>query len=114
MCGGRAPDNSAQIAAQQQSLKLQEEQMAMQKQQMAAQQAQYQEQLAISRAAPPPAPNPAAQAARGSLEMPTAGTQAAGTQPAMEATTQTMRAGVGRRKLRTDLAPTGLTIPGVA
>lgn len=121
--GGGAPDNSAQIRAQEESLKLQREQMAMQKQQMDLQQTQYQEQLAISKAAPPPAPNPVAQAAmstlergpaqvvRSALEMPTA-TGATGTEPAMAATVQQARAGVGRRRLRTDLMPTGLNIPG--
>jgi hypothetical protein len=122
--GGGAPDNSAQIRAQDESLKLQREQMAMQKQQMDAQQAQYQEQLAVSRAAPPPAPNPVAQAAmstlergsqpmvRSALEMPAA-TGAAGTDAAMATTVQQARAGVGRRRLRTDLASRGLNIPGV-
>ena len=109
--GGGAPDNSAQIRAQEESLKLQREQMAMQKQQMDLQQTQYQEQLAISKAAPPPAPNPVAQAAMSTLEMPTA-TGATGTEPAMAATVQQARAGVGRRRLRTDLMPTGLNIPG--
>jgi len=104
MCGGGgAPDNSAQIAAQDQSLKLQQEQMAMQREAAAAQKAQYQEQLAISRAAPPPAPNPGAMAAMPALET-------------MDQTTkQTIRAGMGRRKLRTDLPQmSALAIPGAA
>jgi hypothetical protein len=116
MCGGggRAPDNSAQIAAQEQSLRLQQEQMAMQQEQMAAQKAQYQEQLAISKAAPPPAPNRGAMAAIGALEMPTAQAGAAPTDTAAVATAQAARAGMGRRKFRTDLAPvTTLGIPGV-
>lgn len=101
MCGGgKAPDNSAQIAAQEQSLKLQREQMAMQQEQMAAQKAQYQEQLAISKAPPPPAPNPGAMAAAPALEI------------TNQATTQSMRAGTGRKKLRTDLVPvSALNIP---
>jgi len=103
MCGGgKAPDNSAQIAAQQQSLKLQEEQMAMQKQQMAAQQAQYQEQLAISRAAPPPPPNAVAMAAAPALETASAANPLA------------IRQGLGRRKLRTDLAAQGVNVPGMS
>jgi hypothetical protein len=104
MCGGgKAPDNSAQIAAQEQSLALQREQMAMQQEQMAAQRSQYQEQLAISKAPPPPAPNPGAMAAASAVET------------MDQATAQSMRAGTGRRKLRTDLpqVPT-LAIPGVA
>lgn len=106
---------AAANAAQEQSLALQREQMELQRQQIAAQQAQYQEQLAVSRAAPPPAPNPSAMAARGSLEMPTAQGAVAPTDTAAAATEQTMRAGVGRRKLRTDLAPVAtLAIPGVA
>jgi len=104
MCGGggKAPDNSAQIAAQEQSLALQREQMAMQQEQMAAQRAQYQEQLAISKAPPPPAPNPGAMAAASAVET------------MDQATAQSMRAGTGRRKLRTDLPQVStLAIPGV-
>jgi hypothetical protein len=103
MCGGgKAPDNSAQIAAQEQSLKLQREQMAMQQEQMAAQKVQYQEQLAISKAPPPPAPNAGAMAAAPALET------------MDQATAQSMRAGIGRKKLRTDLMPVAtLGIPGV-
>jgi hypothetical protein len=58
MCGGgggQAPDNSAQIRMQEQQMALQREQMAMQQEQANAQKAQYQEQLAISKAPPPPA-----------------------------------------------------------
>jgi hypothetical protein len=104
MCGGgKAPDNSAQIAAQEQSLALQREQMAMQQEQMAAQRAQYQEQLAISKAPPPPAPNPGAMAAASAVET------------MDQATAQSMRAGTGRRKLRTDLPQMStLAIPGVS
>ena len=103
MCGGgKAPDNSAQIAAQEQSLKLQQEQMAMQQEQMAAQKAQYQEQLAISKAPPPPAPNAGVKAAASAIET------------MDQATAQSMRAGTGRKKLRTDLMPVAtLGIPGV-
>jgi hypothetical protein len=103
MCGGgKAPDNSAQIAAQEQSLALQREQMAMQQEQMAAQRSQYQEQLAISKAPPPPAPNPGAMAAASAVET------------MDQATAQSMRAGTGRRKLRTDLPQMStLAIPGV-
>ena len=103
MCGGGggAPDNSAQIRMQEQQMKLQQEQMAMQQEQAAAQKIQYQEQLAISKAPPPPAPNEVAKAATGALENPMA------TGP------EAMRIGTGRRKLRTDLASAGLNIPGV-
>ena len=82
---------------------LQREQMAMQQEQAAAQRAQYQEQLAISKAPPPPAPNEGAMAAAPALET-------------MDQTTaQTVRAGTGRRRLRTDLVPVStLGIPGVA
>ena len=101
MCGGgggQAPDNSAQIRMQEQQMALQREQMAMQQEQADAQKAQYQEQLAISKAPPPPAPNEGAKAAMAALETPMA---------------QNIRAGTGRRKLRTDLASAGLSIPGV-
>ena len=99
MCGGgRAPDNSAQIRMQEQQMKLQQEQMAMQQEQANAQKAQYQEQLAISKAPPPPAPNKVAKAAMAALEVPMA---------------QNIRAGVGRRKLRTDVTSASLSIPGV-
>ena len=107
----QAPDNSAQIRMQEQQMALQREQMAMQQEQAAAQKSQYQEQLAISKAAPPPAPNPVAQAAAGALQMPTA-TGATGTD-AM-ATPVVTRAGTGRRKLRTDVASAGLSIPGAS
>ena len=101
MCGGggQAPDNSAQIRMQEEQMKLQREQMAMQQEQANAQKAQYQEQLAISKAPPPPAPNEGAKAAMAALETPMV---------------QNIRAGTGRRKLRTDIASTALSIPGVA
>jgi hypothetical protein len=105
MCGGggkKAQQQQAQAAAaaQEQSLTLQREQMAMQQEQMAAQRAQYQEQLAISRAAPPPAPNPGAMAAASAIET------------VDQATAQSIRAGTGRKKLRTDLMPVStLNIP---
>ena len=105
MCGGGggAPDNSAQIRMQEEQLKLQREQMAMQQEQAAAQQAQYREQLAISKAPPPPAPNEGAMAAASAIET------------MDQATAQSMRAGTGRRKLRTDLPQmTTLAIPGAA
>jgi len=101
--GGQAPDNSAQIRMQEEQLKLQQEQMAMQQEQAAAQQAQYREQLAISKAPPPPAPNEGAMAAASAIET------------RDQATAQSMRAGTGRRKLRTDLPQmTTLAIPGAA
>ncbi len=101
--GGQAPDNSAQIRMQEEQMKLQREQMAMQQEQAAAQQAQYREQLAISKAPPPPAPNAGAMAAASAIET------------MDQATAQSMRAGTGRRKLRTDLPQmTTLAIPGVA
>ena len=104
MCGGGgAPDNSAQIRMQEEQMQLQREQMAMQQQQAATQQAQYREQLAISNAPPPPAPNPGAMAAASAIET------------MDQATAQSMRAGTGRRKLRTDLPQmTTLAIPGAA
>lgn len=105
MCGGGggAPDNSAQIRMQEEQMKLQREQMAMQQEQAAAQQAQYREQLAISKAPPPPAPNEGAMAAASAVET------------MDQATAQSMRAGTGRRKLRTDLPQmTTLAIPGAA
>jgi hypothetical protein len=99
MCGGgQAPDNSAQIRMQEQQMALQREQMAMQREQMAAQSVQYKEQLAISKAPPPPAPNEVAKAAMPALETPMA---------------ENLRAGMGRRKLRTDVTSAGLNIPGV-
>ena len=101
--GGQAPDNSAQIRMQEEQMQLQREQMAMQQQQAATQQAQYREQLAISNAPPPPAPNPGAMAAASAIET------------MDQATAQSMRAGTGRRKLRTDLPQmTTLAIPGAA
>jgi hypothetical protein len=88
---------------QEEQMKLQREQMAMQQEQAAAQQAQYREQLAISKAPPPPAPNEGAMAAASAIET------------MDQATAQSMRAGTGRRKLRTDLPQmTTLAIPGVA
>jgi hypothetical protein len=108
MCGGGGGgDQQAQAEAaakaQEQSLALQREQMAMQQEQMNVQQAQYREQLAISNAPPPPAPNEGAMAARSAIESVDA------------ATGQSMRAGTGRRKLRTDLPQLAtLAIPGVA
>jgi hypothetical protein len=88
---------------QEEQLKLQREQMAMQQEQAAAQQAQYREQLAISKAPPPPAPNEGAMAAASAIET------------MDQATAQSMRAGIGRRKLRTDLPQmTTLAIPGAA
>jgi len=101
--GGQAPDNSAQIRMQEEQMKLQREQMAMQQEQAATQQAQYREQLAISKAPPPPAPNEGAMAAASAVET------------MDQATAQSMRAGTGRRKLRTDLPQmTTLAIPGAA
>ena len=104
MCGGgQAPDNSAQISMQEEQMQLQREQMAMQQEQAATQQAQYREQLAISNAPPPPAPNPGAMAAASAIET------------MDQATAQSMRAGTGRRKLRTDKPQaTALAIPGAA
>ena len=108
MCGGggkKQQQQQAQAAAQaqEQSLALQREQMAMQQEQMSTQQAQYREQLAISNAPPPPAPNQGAMAPMSAIESVDA------------ATGQTMRAGTGRRKLRTDKPQmTTLAIPGAA
>ena len=105
MCGGGGGGQQAQAEAaaqaQEQSLALQREQMAMQQQQMAMQQAQYREQLAISNAPPPPAPNEGAMAAKSAIE------------EADATTAQSIRAGTGRRKLRTDLPQMNtLVIPG--
>jgi ribosomal protein L16 Arg81 hydroxylase len=109
MCAGGGAKKQQQqqaeaaAAAQEQSLKLQQEQMAIQQQQFQAQQAQYQEQLTISKAPPPPAPNEVAQAAQSAIES------------TDMATGQTIKLGIGRRKLRTDLTPVStLGIPGVA
>ena len=106
MCGGAGGQKAqakAAAEAQEQSLALQREQMAMQQQQMATQQAQYREQLAISSAPPPPAPNQGAMAPMSAIESVDA------------ATGQTMRVGTSRRKLRTDMPQmTALTIPGAA
>ena len=121
MCGGgkkaarqQQQQAEAAAAAQEQSLALQREQMAMQQQQFLAQQAQYQEQLAISKAPAPPAPEPVAGAARNALEMPTA-TAAGAADVGGTSTPETMRAGMGRRRLRTDLPQmSSLAIPGVA
>ena len=106
MCGGAPGGQKAQAEAaakaQEQSLALQREQMAMQQEQANLQQAQYREQLAISNAAPPPPPNEGAMVAMSAIES------------VDPATGQSTRAGIGRRKLRTDLAPvTTLGIPGV-
>ena len=107
MCGG-APGGQKKQAraaaeAQEQSLALQREQMAMQQEQANLQQAQYREQLAISNAAPPPPPNEGAMVAMSAIES------------VDPATGQSTRAGIGRRKLRTDLPQmTTLAIPGVA
>jgi len=80
---------------------LQREQMAMQQEQYRAQQAQYQEQLAISKAPPPPAPNAGAMAATPTLET------------VNPSTGETARIGVTRKSLRTDLMPVStLGIPG--
>ena len=104
----------AAAAAQEQSLALQREQMAMQQEQMNVQQTQYREQLAISNAPPPPAPEAVAMAARSAIEMPVA-TDAGAANAGDGATAETIRAGLGRRKLRTDKPQmTMLAIPGAA
>ena len=109
MCGGggakKQQQQQAEAAAQaqEQSLALQREQMEMQRQQMEVQQAQYREQLAISNAPPPPAPNEGAMVAASAIES------------VDQATGQSTRAGTGRRKLRTDMPQmSALAIPGVA
>ena len=110
MCSGgkkakrqQAQQAEASAQAQDQSIALQREQMAMQQRQMDLQQAQYREQLAISNAPPPPAPNEGAMVAASAIES------------VDQATGQTTRAGTGRRKLRTDMPQsTALTIPGAA
>lgn len=109
MCGGggakKQQQQQAEAAAQaqEQSLTLQREQMEMQRQQMEVQQAQYREQLAISNAPPPPAPNEGAMVAASAIES------------VDQATGQSTRAGTGRRKLRTDMPQmSALAIPGVA
>jgi hypothetical protein len=108
MCGGGGKKQQQQQAAaaaqaQEQSIALQREQMAMQQEQMNVQQAQYREQLAISNAPSPPPPNEGAMVAASAIES------------VDQATGQTMRAGTGRKKLRTDKPKmTTLAIPGVA
>ena len=117
MCGGggdkkaQAAQSEAAARAQEQSLALQREQMAMQQEQMNVQQTQYREQLAISNAPPPPPPEPVAMTARSAIEMPVA-TAAGSTDTGAAATPQSVRTGIGRRKLRTDWAA-GLTIPAI-
>jgi hypothetical protein len=116
MCGGggkkaQAAQAEASARAQEQSLALQREQMAMQQEQMDLQQAQYREQLAISNAPPPPAPSPVAMTARSAIEMPVT-TAAGSADTGAAATPQSARAGIGRRKLRTDWAG-GLNIPAI-
>jgi hypothetical protein len=117
MCGGggnkkaQAAQAEASARAQEQSLALQREQMAMQQKQMDLQQAQYREQLAISNAPPPPAPEPVAMTARSAIEMPVA-TAAGSADTGAAATPQSVRTGIGRRKLRTDWAG-GLNIPAI-
>lgn len=116
MCGGggrkgQQAQAEAAAKAQEQSIALQREQMAMQQEQMNLQQAQYREQLAISNAPPPPAPEAVAMTARSAIEMPVA-TAAGSADTGDVATPQSVRAGTGRRKLRTDLAG-GLNIPAI-
>lgn len=97
MCigGGGAP--APDTRAQQESLKLQREQLEMAKKSQERQARQFEEQMRISSAPPPPAPNPVATAVTPALqdtgeEMPMVG-----------------RTGMGRRKMRTDY--TSLNIP---
>jgi hypothetical protein len=107
MCGTggaqrKQAQQQAQIASWQQQVQ-QDQQMAMQRQMAEQQQANYQEQLAISKAPPPPAPNETAMAATPALET------------VDQATAQAKRAGSGRKKLRTDMPQVStLAIPGVA
>ena len=106
MCGiggaqRQQAQQQAQIASWQQQVQ-QDQQMAMQRQMADQQQANYQEQLAISKAPPPPAPNPGTMAATPALET------------VDQTTVQTKRAGSGRKKLRTDMPQmSALAIPGV-
>jgi hypothetical protein len=107
MCGTggaqrQQAQQQAQIASWQQQVQ-QDQQMAMQRQMAEQQQANYQEQLAISKAPPPPAPNETAMAATPALET------------VDQATAQAKRAGSGRKKLRVDMPQVStLAIPGVA
>ena len=107
MCGiggaqKKQAQQQAQIASWQQQVQ-QDQQMAMQRQMADQQQANYQEQLAISKAPAPPAPNETAMAATPALET------------VDQTTAQTKRAGSGRKKLRTDMPQVStLAIPGVS
>lgn len=94
MCtGGSAKkDAKKQRKIQQQQMAVQQqqfnEQMAAQRQQLAVNQAQYEEQFEIANAAPPPAPNPVAEAAA----------------MATDVDSRAMaRMGSGRRAMRSDL-----------
>lgn len=127
MCGGgrRAPEPDTR--AQEESLRLQREQMAMQQEQMALQQQQFKEQLAISQAKPPQAPEVSAAVAASALERRTANVAASAVEmpSAMggvaSGTTsmgvQQARTGRGRRTFRTDYGVNvaggvgGLSIP---
>lgn len=97
MCfgGGSAPRPDTR--AQEESLKLQREQLDMARQAQERQAKQYEEQMRISSAPPPPAPNPVAEVSAPALM------QSAATAP-LEA-----KKGVGRRKTRTDVST--LSIP---
>jgi hypothetical protein len=94
MCtGGSAKkDAKKQRKVQQQQMEVQQqqftEQMTAQRQQLAVNQAQYEEQFEIANAAPPPAPNPVAEAAAMATDVDSG---------AMT------RMGSGRRAMRSDL-----------
>lgn len=100
MCTGgsakKAAKKQRQMQEQQMAVQQQQftEQMAAQRQTLATQQAQYEEQFEIANAAPPPAPNPVAEAAAMATDTDSA---------AM------LRMGSGRRAMRSDLS-----IPAVA
>ena len=119
MCGGGGrsqPDNSAQIRQQEESLRLQREQMEMQRRQIELQQQQYREQLAISTAPPPPAPNPVSDVAAAAMRPnpPASAGEVAATDVSSSAAQA--RQGIGRRRMRTDLVAGGsggLSIPAV-
>jgi len=103
--GAKAPKKKAADYAREINEINQQNQMRQEsQQQMARQQAQYDEQRAIAMAPPPPGPAKSADVAGSALE--TSG----GAAPAAA-----MRAGVGRKKLRKDLAggAGGLSIPSV-
>ncbi len=120
MCGGGGGGGGGDSGASARQEALQRQQMEEQRrqfeEQMAFQRAQQAEQRAIAMATPPPAPEKVATAAMSAVESPTAATGVPGATAGQTAAGElAIRAGIGRRKLRTDVAggTGGLSIPGV-